>query len=118
VTAAARSPCRAWSAARALEIVAFDPAIPARQALEWGLATKVAPDGKALDEAVALAEQIAAGSLHAYGHAKRLIGDAFDTPLEAQLEREREALAACGAHPEGQEGLRAFVEKRAPAFAR
>ncbi len=28
--------------ARALEIVAFDPPIPAQQALEWGLATKVA----------------------------------------------------------------------------
>jgi 2-(1,2-epoxy-1,2-dihydrophenyl)acetyl-CoA isomerase len=104
--------------ARALEIAAFDPAIPARQALEWGLATKVVPDGKAVDEAVALAERIAAGSLHAYGQAKRLLGDSFDTPLEAQLERERAALAACGGHAEGQEGLRAFVEKRKPSFPR
>jgi 2-(1,2-epoxy-1,2-dihydrophenyl)acetyl-CoA isomerase len=47
-----------------------------------------------------------------------LLGDAFDTPLEAHLERERVALAACGAHADGQEGLRAFVEKRKPAFAR
>jgi 2-(1,2-epoxy-1,2-dihydrophenyl)acetyl-CoA isomerase len=104
--------------ARAMEIVALDPAIPARQAVEWGLATKAVADGTAVDEAVALAERIAAGSLHSYGHSKRLLGDAFDTPLEAHLERERVALAACGAHADGQEGLRAFVEKRKPAFAR
>jgi 2-(1,2-epoxy-1,2-dihydrophenyl)acetyl-CoA isomerase len=104
--------------ARALEIVAFDPPIPARQALEWGLATKVVGDGAAVDEAVRLAERIAAGSLHSYGRSKQLLGGAFDTPLEVQLEREREALAACGAHADGQEGLRAFVEKRKPSFAR
>ncbi len=104
--------------ARALEIVALDPPIPARQALEWGLATKVVGDGAAVGEAIALAERVAAGSLHSYGLSKRLLGDAFDTPLEAQLEREREALAACGAHVDGQEGLRAFVEKRKPAFSR
>jgi 2-(1,2-epoxy-1,2-dihydrophenyl)acetyl-CoA isomerase len=104
--------------ARALEIVAFDPPIPARQALEWGLATKVVADGTAVDEAVALAERIAAGSLHSYGWSKRLLGASFDTPLEAQLEREREALTVCGGHPDGQEGLRAFVEKRKPSFPR
>lgn len=104
--------------ARALEIVAFDPPIPARQALEWGLATKVASDGTAVDEAVALAARIGAGSLHSYGLSKRLLGGAFDTPLEAQLEREREALVACGAHADGQEGLRAFGEKRKPSFSR
>ena len=104
--------------ARALEIVAFDPPIPARQALEWGLATKVVAVGAVVDEAVALAARIAAGSLHSYGLSKRLLGDAFDTPLEAQLEREREALAACGAHADGQEGLRAFGEKRKPSFSR
>lgn len=102
--------------ARAMEIAAFDAPISARQALEWGLATKVAADGQAVEEAVALAARIASGSLHSYGLAKRLLGDAFDTPLEAQLERERAALAACGAHPDGQEGMRAFAEKRRPAF--
>jgi 2-(1,2-epoxy-1,2-dihydrophenyl)acetyl-CoA isomerase len=104
--------------ARALEIVAFDAPIPAQQAAAWGLATKVVADGAAVDEAVALAERVAAGSLHSYGRSKRLLGDAFGTPLEAHLEREREALAACGAHADGQEGLRAFVEKRKPEFAR
>jgi 2-(1,2-epoxy-1,2-dihydrophenyl)acetyl-CoA isomerase len=104
--------------ARALEIATFDPPIAARQALEWGLATKVVADGAVVDEAVALAERIASGSLHAYGHAKRLLDASFGTPLEAQLEREREGIAACAAHPDGQEGIRAFAAKRKPSFPR
>jgi 2-(1,2-epoxy-1,2-dihydrophenyl)acetyl-CoA isomerase len=104
--------------ARALEIATFDPPIAARQALEWGLATKVVADGAVVDEAVALAERIAAGSLHSYGLTKRLLDGSFGTPLEVQLEHEREGIAACAAHPDGQEGMRAFAAKRKPSFPR
>jgi 2-(1,2-epoxy-1,2-dihydrophenyl)acetyl-CoA isomerase len=37
--------------ARALEIVAFDKPISSEQALVWGLVTKVAEDGRVLEEA-------------------------------------------------------------------
>jgi len=102
--------------ARALEIAAFDPPISAEQALAWGLATKVVEDGTALDAAMKMAEELAQRSLNAYGAAKQLLTDSFDTSLETQLERERAALAACAEHPEGQEGLKAFSEKRKPRF--
>ena len=49
---------------------------------------------------------------------KTLLTDAFDTPWEAQLERERRGLAACAGHADGLEGLHAFVEKRAPRYNR
>jgi 2-(1,2-epoxy-1,2-dihydrophenyl)acetyl-CoA isomerase len=103
--------------ARALEIAAFDEPIAAEQALSWGLATRVAADGEAPAASMALAERLAQRSLHAFGAAKKLLTDAYDTSFETQIERERDALAACGAHPEGQEGLKAFVEKRQPRFA-
>lgn len=103
--------------ARALEIAALDPVISAEQAMEWGLATRIAEDGQSVAGAVALAEHIAAGSLHAFGWSKTLMTDALDTPLEKQLEDERYGLSACAAHPDGQEGLRAFVEKRKPVFS-
>jgi len=102
--------------ARALEIAAFDRPITAQQALTWGLAAKVVPDGAALTEALNLARELAKMSLHAFGLAKQLFNDSWDTSLETQLERERAGIAGCGAHPEGREGLQAFAEKRKPVF--
>ena len=102
--------------ARALEIAAFDQPIPAEQALAWGLATKVVDDGTALAAAIKMAEELAQKSLNAFGAAKELLTDSFDTSLETQIERERKALAACAEHPEGQEGLKAFSEKRKPRY--
>ncbi|MGO9116164.1 MAG: enoyl-CoA hydratase/isomerase family protein [Desulfomonilaceae bacterium] len=102
--------------ARALEIAAFDKSISAEQALQWGLVTKVVEDGKALEEALKMAEEIAQGPLHSFGHSKRLMTDSFNNSFETHLQFEREALAACAAHAEGEEGISAFVEKRKPIF--
>ena len=102
--------------ARALEVAAFDQPIPAEQALAWGLATRVVEDGTALESAFRMADELAQRSLNAFGTAKQLLTDSFDTSFEAQLERERKALSACAEHPEGQEGLRAFSEKRKPRY--
>ena len=40
----------------------------------------------------------------------------LDHSLETQLELEREGISDCAAHPDGQEGIRAFSEKRKPVF--
>jgi 2-(1,2-epoxy-1,2-dihydrophenyl)acetyl-CoA isomerase len=104
--------------ARALEIAAFDRPISAEQALAWGLATKIAQDAQVLEEAMNLARELAGISLNSFGWVKRLLTDSFDTAFETHLERERCGLATCAAHPDGQEGLKAFVEKRKPAFRR
>jgi 2-(1,2-epoxy-1,2-dihydrophenyl)acetyl-CoA isomerase len=102
--------------ARALEIAAFDGPISSDQALAWGLVTKVVEDGTAAEEGVRMARQLAKGSINSFGWSKRLLTDSFDTPFEAQLERERSALESCAAHPDGKEGLSAFAEKRSPRF--
>ncbi len=102
--------------ARALEIVAFDRPIPAPQALAWGLATQVVPDAQVLTAALSMAHELAKRSLNSFGWAKRLLTDSFDSAFEAHLERERRGLATCAAHPDGQEGLQAFMEKRQPVF--
>lgn len=103
--------------ARALEIAAFDKPISARQALQWGLVTKVAPDTKVLEQSMEMAEDLAARSLNSFGYSKQLITDSFDNELEHHLELERAALRFCAAHPDGQEGLTAFLEKRKPVFS-
>jgi 2-(1,2-epoxy-1,2-dihydrophenyl)acetyl-CoA isomerase len=102
--------------AKALEIAAFDRPISANQALEWGLVTELVPDGQALNRAAALVQEIRKGPLSSFAASKRLLTDAFHTPLEAQLENERAHLAWCADHPNGQEGVQAFLEKRKPAY--
>jgi 2-(1,2-epoxy-1,2-dihydrophenyl)acetyl-CoA isomerase len=102
--------------ARALEIAAFDGPISSDQALAWGLVTKVVENGTAREEGVRMARQLAKGSINSFMWSKRLLTDSFDTPFEAQLERERSALESCAAHPDGKEGLSAFTEKRSPRF--
>ncbi|MGE0578458.1 MAG: crotonase/enoyl-CoA hydratase family protein [Reyranella sp.] len=44
---------------RALDMILTGREVGAREALEWGLANRVVPGGRALDEAIALAEQLA-----------------------------------------------------------
>lgn len=102
--------------ARALEIAAFDQPIPAHQALQWGLATKIFPDDLVFTEALSMLHHLAKSSLNSFGLSKKLLNDAFETSLESQLERERNGLEQCGCHADGQEGLKSFVEKRKPVF--
>ena len=102
--------------ARALEIAAFDRVISSEQALAWGLTTKIVEDGRSVEEALQMARELASGSLNSFGWSKRLLTDSFTTAFEAQIERERIGLCSCAAHPDGKEGLQAFVEKRKPAF--
>jgi len=104
--------------AKALEIAAFDEPISAQKALEWGLVTKTAPPGRALEEALLLAGQMAQKALHSFGWSKRLLTDSYHTPFEMQMELERKGIADCAAHPDGQEGVRAFLERRKPEFGR
>ena len=102
--------------ARAMEIIGFDKPIPSEQALAWGLVTKVVEDGRALEEARNMARELAKNSLNSYGWCKELLTDSFHTTFETQMERERMGISQCGAHPDGQEGLKAFAEKRRPKF--
>ncbi len=104
--------------ARALEIATFDEFIPAEQALEWGLVTKVVPDAGLLDAANAMMGKICQKSLHTFGWSKQLLNNAFETTLETQLDRERAGLVSCVSHPDGVEGMQAFMEKRKPKFNR
>ena len=104
--------------ARALEIAAFDKPISSSRALDWGLVTQVAAKGQALNEATTMAQEISRRSLNSFAWTKKLITDSYNTPFETQIEIERTALEACADHPDGQEGLTAFSEKRKPQFVK
>lgn len=102
--------------AKALEIALLDRPMGAEECVALGLATRVVDDGAALSEGIALARALAEKSPHATGWAKRLMNASSQNALPAQLDLERLGIAACGAHADGQEGMRAFAEKRKPDF--
>ena len=63
-----------------------------------------------------MARELTKGSLYSFACCKQLLTDSFHTAFEAQIERERVGLSSCAARPDGQEGLKAFAEKRKPMF--
>ncbi|MCD4717887.1 MAG: enoyl-CoA hydratase/isomerase family protein [Desulfobacterales bacterium] len=101
---------------RSFEIAAFDDPISSAQALEWGLITKVVDDGTVLEEAKSMLNRLTKKSTYSFGWSKKLLTDSFTNSLESQLEMEREGLSDCANHSDGQEGLKAFIEKRKPTF--
>jgi 2-(1,2-epoxy-1,2-dihydrophenyl)acetyl-CoA isomerase len=80
------------------------------------LVTEVAEDELVPEAAKDMASGLARGSLHAFGVCKALMTESFHTGLEVQLEKERVGISTCAAHNDGQEGIRAFLEKRKPIF--
>ena len=102
--------------ARALEIAAFDLPISSKQALEWGLVTKVVADEIVHAESLAMLEGLSKSALHSFAWSKRLLNESFTNTLETQLELERQGISDCANHPNGQEGIQSFVEKRKPVF--
>lgn len=102
--------------AKAMEIAAFDPSISSAQAKEWGLVTEVVEDGQSMERAVELVQDMKQRSLSSFEASKKLMTCSFDTPFEVQLEKERELLSWSGGHPNGIEGVSAFLERRKPVF--
>ena len=89
----------------------------AREALEIGLVDVTAPTATAArDEALALAARLAEMPAPGLRLIKRCLAEGSDSTLEQGLLIEREAAIEALAQPEAREGLRAFLEKRAPRF--
>jgi len=103
--------------ARAKELILMGDIISAAEAAEIGLVNRVVPEGRALDEAVAMAETIAARGPIAIREAKRVLDLAGDTTLDEGLAAELDASERIFASSDMQEGARAFFEKRPPRFS-
>jgi enoyl-CoA hydratase/carnithine racemase len=101
---------------KAAELVFFGDAIDAQEAHRIGLANRVVPGEKLMEEAYTLARRLKEGPLYALGVTKELLHLEAKTTLENALEMEAKAQAKCMEMADFREGYHAFLEKRQPRF--
>jgi 2-(1,2-epoxy-1,2-dihydrophenyl)acetyl-CoA isomerase len=101
---------------RAMELAILNPVLTSKQALDFGIATRVVPDAELLPTAIAFTEELATGPTLAYRGVKRLLIDSAVAGLEEQMGRETETICTTSWTKDAREGIAAFVEKRRPKF--
>ncbi|HEY2995659.1 MAG TPA: enoyl-CoA hydratase/isomerase family protein [Methylomirabilota bacterium] len=102
--------------AKAAELIFTGALIDAAEALRLGIVSQVLAPEELLPAAQALARAIAAGPPIAIRLAKRGLYRNAESDLRTALEYETFAQNACFETEDATEGIRAFVEKRAPQF--
>ena len=107
---------RAIGRARATRMMMLGEKIGAGQAEDWGLIYKACEDDALMEEARALAVNLANGPTLAYATMKRNIATALDGSITEVLLAEAEGQRLAGASKDAMEGGMAFLEKRKPAF--
>jgi 2-(1,2-epoxy-1,2-dihydrophenyl)acetyl-CoA isomerase len=102
--------------ARARALAMLGEAVDAAKAEAWGMIWKVVEDAALQQEAEALAAHLAKQPTEALAAMKRLFAASTTNTLDAQLDLEQNLQATAGRSADYAEGVRGFLEKRAPAF--
>lgn len=103
---------------RALELYYTNRVLSAREALDWGLVTRVVPDAEFPQALAGLARELAQGPTLAFGGAKLLFLQSTQESLETQMELEAQVMACAGKTEDYKSGVTAFTQKqkKTPAF--
>jgi enoyl-CoA hydratase len=107
---------RACGKAKAMEMILTGRQMHAEEAERCGLAARVVPTEKLLEEALDTAEKIAGFSRVAVMAAKEAVNRALETPLAEGVRFERRLFHALFATADQKEGMAAFLEKRPAEF--
>jgi enoyl-CoA hydratase/carnithine racemase len=107
---------RSLGAPRALELMLTNGTLSAADAHLFGLVGRLVEDDELRDSAIALAHEISAGPVRAMVRTRGLVRRAAVRTLDEQLDDEAQLIAESAADPEGREGVRAFLDRRAPDF--
>jgi 2-(1,2-epoxy-1,2-dihydrophenyl)acetyl-CoA isomerase len=107
---------RVVGTAKACELIFTGETIDAAEALRLGIVNALAEPEELMAKSYELARRIAAGPPIAIRLAKRAIYHNQEADLRAALEYETYAQNLCRETEDSKEGVKAFVEKRAPSF--
>ena len=100
----------------AAEICLLGEPFDAAQARAWGLVSKVVPHDKLMPEALALAARLNSKAPLAVRMTKQALRRAYDQGVEQHLEMQNNMNTKLRGTEDTKEALRAFIEKRKPAF--
>ena len=101
---------------RALQLLLTGEMIDAAEAHRIGLVNRVVPAGELLDGARALLRGIIAQGPLAVAHCIEAVDRGLDMPLDDAIALEASYFGLLSASADKAEGMRAFLEKRTPAF--
>src|SRR5262249_34882155 len=107
---------RAVGKAKAMDLILTGRMMDAAEAERAGLVARVVPAASLMEEAMKVAETIAAMSLPSVLSAKEAVNRAFESPLAEGLRFELRVFHALFATEDQKEGMAAFIEKRPPKF--
>ncbi|WP_427165413.1 enoyl-CoA hydratase/isomerase family protein [Streptomyces sp. C1-1] len=103
---------------RAVDLLLTNRRVPAAEALQLGMVSRVVAPERLNEEAVQTAGALARGATAAYAAARRLVGRALSADLDEHLDTEARQLAAAAVSAEGREGVAAFLGGHRPDFTR
>lgn len=101
---------------RSLDLMLRPRVLSAKEALALGLISETCADEDLDVRATSVASELAVGPTAAYVATRRLLRQAVQTGFAEHLAEEAESVVNSFAGPDGQEGARAFLEKRVPHF--
>lgn len=101
---------------KAMEMCLTGNMMGAEEAERSGLVSKVFPSDQLVSEAVKLGEKISSHSPLTVALCKEAVNVAYETTLQEGLRFERRTFHATFSTKDQKEGMKAFIEKRAPAF--
>jgi enoyl-CoA hydratase/carnithine racemase len=103
---------------RAAELLFTAEWVGAERALEMGIATRALTDADLLPVALEKAREIARWPVSALQATKQVLLRGREAGVRAALESEAELMTKLAGSPENVEAVMAFLQKRAPDFAR
>ena len=104
--------------ARAKEMMLLSERISAARCLELGLLNRVFPEDELLPRSIEIARRIAEGPFDATAAIKANLEHAAFSTFQSALDLEAENMVLAASTDDHREAVRAFVEKRRPAFHR